>query len=194
MWEPSVHSGFQKRRWQPGLKTGIWGVGRRVGRLWHRALTSGIWCYFQADTVRTELNCGVPSWCPRIAWWREVHTHLFGVQRMLWVVRVQKNRRVFLLYNHSPLPSWFYIWWLYLPSPHCISQPQIPGHTVLRYSTDADFSLLTQRMRIPQQRFRIKLTKNLWDLAWSTKHQKCMYVVQTPHGFRFSSPSKSGKN
>ena len=69
------------------------GVGGGEWADWHSALTSGIWCYFQADTVKTELNCRVPSWCPRIAWCREVHTHLFGVQGMLWVVRAQKNRR-----------------------------------------------------------------------------------------------------
>ena len=93
MWEPSVYCGFQKHRWQPGLKTGIWSGRLGAGRLWHWAPTSRIWCYFQADTVRTELNCRVPGWCPRIAWCRKVHTRLFGVQRILWVVRVQKNRR-----------------------------------------------------------------------------------------------------
>ena len=50
----SFTASWSKARGKPGLVTGIWrGMG---AELWDWALGRGIWHYFQAERVRTELN------------------------------------------------------------------------------------------------------------------------------------------
>ena len=45
--------------WQPGLVIGIWSGGQSCGT---QPLIGKIWHYLWVDSVRTELNCRIPSW------------------------------------------------------------------------------------------------------------------------------------
>ena len=68
-----------------------WGVRETI--LWDRTLTCEIWSYLLVESVRTELNCRAPSWCPRPAhccgepslhtWWQEVSE----VKGSVWVIK-----------------------------------------------------------------------------------------------------------
>lgn len=35
----------------------------------NKSLTWGIWCYHKVNSVRIDLNCRIPSWYQRTAWW-----------------------------------------------------------------------------------------------------------------------------
>lgn len=57
----------QKHRWQPGLTIDIQSRGTSCGteplNLWNLILSLG------RQWVKIKLNCRIPCWCPRIAWW-----------------------------------------------------------------------------------------------------------------------------
>ena len=57
--------------WDQSLVTGIWSGEQSCGT---ESLACEIWCYLQAESVRTELNCGTFSWCCRTAWWGKPDT------------------------------------------------------------------------------------------------------------------------
>lgn len=70
-----------KHSWQPRL--GDWHLkwGQTCGT---ESLTYGIWCYLQVGSVRSEFNCGTPSWCCRAGWCGNTLPH-YLVSEVLWV-------------------------------------------------------------------------------------------------------------
>lgn len=78
-----------------------WG-DRPVGRLSGEPSIFGIWRYLQVGSVRIELNCRTPTWCPRIACWSRgtppPHTLELGPESLQIINRTRpKNTRAWLL-------------------------------------------------------------------------------------------------
>ena len=53
----------------------MWPASEGVGSLVDSVFNLWIWWYLQIDKVRIELNCRTPSWCHKITWSGETHTH-----------------------------------------------------------------------------------------------------------------------
>lgn len=120
----------QRHRWQPGLAVGIW---RDMGKSCKtEPLTWGIWCYFQVDGVRSELNYRTPSWCLKIAYWcgkPPTHTDTYTSELLTRIIQlppskellirdvesqpssnalIAKRPRTILIFHHSQPPVNFF--------------------------------------------------------------------------------------
>ena len=68
-WNLQSVAGWSELQVYPGLVIGVWSGGWSCGT---EHFPCGTQCFLWIDTVRIELNCRTPSWCPRIVLWYRI--------------------------------------------------------------------------------------------------------------------------